>query len=140
MNQQENAGAYRAAIETAMDELNFICQELERLRNRQYQFERVAEVLKPLIGSGEQMVEQDPAEIALPQLVPQKMSDPVSSRSTCVRNGLPGPIRCSCPTYSSSVRGRMRSASGRVVSVAPLAFGMGWNKLIKHCAPGAHSA
>ncbi len=40
MNQQENAGAYRAAIETAMDELNFICQELERLRNRQYQFER----------------------------------------------------------------------------------------------------
>lgn len=83
MNQQENAGAYRAAIETAMDELNFICQELERLRNRQYQFERVAEVLKPLIGSGEQMVEQDPAEIALPQLVPQKMSessDPVQRR------------------------------------------------------------
>ena len=83
MNQQENAGAYRAAIETAMDELNFICQELERLRNRQYQFERVAEVLKPLIGSGEQMVEQDPAEIAVPQLVPQKMSesaDPVQRR------------------------------------------------------------
>ena len=72
MNQQENAGAYRAAIETAMDELNFICQELEQLRNRQYQFERVAEVLKPLIGSGEQMVEQDPAEIALPNSFPRR--------------------------------------------------------------------
>jgi len=83
MNQQGNAGAYRAAIEAAMDELDVIRQELERLRNRQYQFERVAEVLKPLIGSGEQMVEEGPAEIALPQLVPQKMSesaDPVQRR------------------------------------------------------------
>ena len=49
---------------------------------------------------------------------PQKMSEPVSSRSICVRSGLPGPIRCSWPAYSSSVRGRMRSASGRVRSVA----------------------
>src|ERR1700689_3871355 len=59
---------------------------------------------------------------------PQKMSEPVSSRSTWVRSGLPEPIRCSCPTYSSSVRGRMRSASGRVASAALPAFGMGWNR------------
>ena len=105
MNQQDNAGAYRAAIEAAMDELDFICQESERLRNRQYQFESVVEVLKPLIGSGEQRWEDrllvsdsietaaepaqadgstlQTAEIALPQLVPQKMSesaDPVQRR------------------------------------------------------------
>ena len=47
---------------------------------------------------------------------PQKMSEPRSSRSICVRRGLPGATRCSCPTNSSSVRGRMRSASGRVRS------------------------
>jgi len=106
MNQQRHAGAYGAAIEAAMDELNFICQELERLRNRQYQFEAVAEVLKPLIGSGEQSVVEDrrrvsysietatkpgyvdewtpqATEIALPQLVSQKQSessDPVQRR------------------------------------------------------------
>ena len=57
---------------------------------------------------------------------PQKMSEPVSSRSICVRRGLPGPIRCSWPANSSSVRGRMRSASGRVRSVELVAFGMGW--------------
>ena len=86
MNQQRHAGAYGAAIEAAMDELNFICQELERLRNRQYQFEKVVEVLRPLIGSGEQtVVETKPVhadewtlqatEIALPQLVSQKQSE-----------------------------------------------------------------
>ncbi len=98
MNQQEHDGAYRAAIEAAMDELNFICQELERLRNRQYQFEAVAKVLKPLIGSGEQSVIEDrrrvsysmeaatepgnadestlqSAEIGLPQFVSQKKSE-----------------------------------------------------------------
>ena len=106
MNQQEHAGPYRAAIEAAMDELDHICQGLERLKNRQYQFEKVVEVLKPLIGSGEQTVAKDrrpisdsieaapeamyahestlePAETELPQLVPQKMSesaDPVQRR------------------------------------------------------------
>ena len=39
MNQQEHAGAYRAAIEAAMNELDFICQESERLKNRQYQLD-----------------------------------------------------------------------------------------------------
>src|ERR1700686_1711079 len=62
---------------------------------------------------------------------PQKMSDPVSSRSICVRSGLHGPIRCSCPAYSSSVRGRMRSASGRVRSVALSMFGAGWKSPIR---------
>ena len=47
---------------------------------------------------------------------PQKISEPESSRSICTRRGLPGPIRCSWPAYSSSVRGRMRSARGRVAS------------------------
>src|SRR5271166_4065453 len=61
---------------------------------------------------------------------PQKMSDPMSSRLICTRSGLPGPIKCSWPTYSSSVRGRMRSASGRVASAALPAFGMGWKRLM----------
>ena len=39
--------------------------------------------------------------------------DPSWSRSIWLRRGLPGESRCSWPTYSSSVRGRIRSASGR---------------------------
>ena len=43
---------------------------------------------------------------------PQKIIDAGSSLSICMRRGLPGPTRCCWPIYSSSVRGRMRSASG----------------------------
>jgi hypothetical protein len=87
MNQQEHAGAYRAAIEAAMDELDFICQESERLRNRQYQFEKVVEVMKPLIGVSDSIEADEstlqPTEIARPQLVFEKQSesaDPVQHR------------------------------------------------------------
>ena len=43
MNQQDHAGAFRAAIEAAMGELDFICQESERLRNRMYLLDIVVE-------------------------------------------------------------------------------------------------
>src|SRR5437660_12331993 len=69
---------------------------------------------------------------------PQKMSEPVSSRSICVRSDLPGPIRCSCPTYSSSARGRIRSASGRVGADALWGLGMGWKRLTKSISPRRH--
>ena len=38
--------------------------------------------------------------------------DGTRSASIALRNSVPGPSTCSCPTTSSSVRGRMRSASG----------------------------
>src|SRR4051812_40953880 len=58
---------------------------------------------------------------------PQKIMEPESSRSICTPSGLPGPMRCSWPTYSSSVRGRMRSAKGAVPAMwrAPLDEVMG---------------
>ena len=106
MNQQGNAGAYRAAIEAAMDELDLISRESERLRNRQRQLDTLVRVLAPLSGSGEQTVAEDrrpvsdlveiapdpvyahesilqPAEIALPQFVSQQKSesaDPIQRR------------------------------------------------------------
>ena len=43
---------------------------------------------------------------------PQKIIEPGTPRSIASRSGLPGASRCSCPTNSSSVRGRMRAASG----------------------------
>ncbi len=43
---------------------------------------------------------------------PQRMIDWSRSRSMASRSGLPGARIASCPTTSSSVRGRMRSASG----------------------------
>ena len=43
---------------------------------------------------------------------PQRMIDCSRSRSMASRSGLPGASRSSCPTNSSNVRGRMRSASG----------------------------
>ena len=102
MNQQEHAGAYCAAIEAAMDELDLIRQKFEGLRSRQYQFETVLEVLKPLIGSDEQTAVEDrhpvpylietatepartdestlpPVEIALSQFVPQNMRESADS-------------------------------------------------------------
>ena len=44
---------------------------------------------------------------------PHKIIEVVSSVSNCSRSALPGPSKCSWPTNSSRVRGRMRSASGR---------------------------
>ena len=41
------------------------------------------------------------------------------SRSISVRRIFPGPIRCDCPTTSSNVLGRSRSASGALSSVPP---------------------
>ena len=43
---------------------------------------------------------------------PQKIIDPTLPFSMASRSVLPGASRCSCPTNSSSVRGRMRAASG----------------------------
>src|SRR6266700_2078499 len=43
---------------------------------------------------------------------PQKSMEPRLSFSICTRRDLPGPRSFSCPINSSSVRGRMRSASG----------------------------
>ena len=47
---------------------------------------------------------------------PHKMIDCDRSRSMASRSGRPGPTRSSCPTSSSNVRGRMRSARGAVAS------------------------
>src|SRR6202011_224492 len=62
---------------------------------------------------------------------PQKIIDVGSSCSICTRNGFPGPTRCSCPTNSSSVRGRIRSASGRAPAPAGSSFGMGANRFTR---------
>src|SRR6185437_3967212 len=54
------------------------------------------------------------ARVVLPQPGgPQKSMETMSSRSICVRRGLPGASKSSWPSTSSSVRGRMRSARGR---------------------------
>src|ERR1700739_2388489 len=53
------------------------------------------------------------ARVVLPQPGgSQKSMEPILSDSICMRSGLPGPRSFSWPTNSSSVRGRMRSASG----------------------------
>ena len=43
---------------------------------------------------------------------PQKIMEDTWSVSIRRRSTLPGPNRCVCPTYSSSVAGRSRAASG----------------------------
>src|SRR5882762_4034458 len=59
---------------------------------------------------------------------PQKSMEPASSRSIWRRSGWPGPTRCSWPTNSWTVRGRMRSASGLCVTWAS---GVGWKRFIE---------
>lgn len=98
MNQQDYGGAYRAAMNAAMDELDRICQESKQLTNRLYQIDTVVEMLKPLIGLGKQTFVEDrlpvsesietaadpvhadgltpqAVEIEHPKLVPQKTSE-----------------------------------------------------------------
>src|SRR5271163_4988963 len=61
---------------------------------------------------------------------PQKIIDAVSSRSIWTRSGLPGARRCCWPTNSSSVRGRMRSASGAVTGPDWPRSGVGSKRLM----------
>src|SRR6266851_5360408 len=62
---------------------------------------------------------------------PQKIIETASSLSMASRSGLPGASRCSCPTYSSSVRGRILSASGACrPCAAAAASGLASNRLI----------
>ena len=59
------------------------------------------------------------ASVVLPQPGgPHRIIEPRSSLSMATRNGLPGPSSACCPANSSSVRGRMRSASGAVAATA----------------------
>src|SRR5438270_10477912 len=67
---------------------------------------------------------------------PHKISDERCLLSICARNGLPGPRICSCPMYSSRVCGRIRSASGRLLSVlASDGSGAKSNKLMRSPLP-----
>ena len=68
---------------------------------------------------------------------PQRIIECSWPRSSACRSGLPGASRCSCPTNSSSVRGRMRSASGRM-RVAHCVRGL-QQRARRHCGP-AHRA
>ena len=74
---------------------------------------------------------------------PRVIEPSSSSRSMSTRSGLPGPRMCSCPTNSSMVCGRMRSASGRclpgpggVVSNRLMAYGPLPLGLVEHDAGG----
>lgn len=53
---KEQSLGYCAARNAAMDDLDRICQESERLKNRLYQLDEVAEALKSLIVLGEPAV------------------------------------------------------------------------------------
>jgi hypothetical protein len=48
---------------------------------------------------------------------PQKIMEPVSSRSICTRSGLPGPTRCSWPLSSSSCAGASARPGARCGAV-----------------------
>ena len=79
----------------------------------------LADFLDPLVTAENAMkwdfvaLEMIRASVVLPEPGgPQRMIDDISSRVTASRMNAPSPTRCSCPTNSSSVSGRMRSASG----------------------------
>ena len=54
--------------------------------------------------------------------------------SNATRSGLPGPSKCGCPTTSSIVRGRMRSASGTPVAVVVNRSCIDWANVIDRLA------
>jgi hypothetical protein len=110
VNERSNAGAYCAAMNAAMDELDLIYQESNRLRNRLNHLGTVVEALKPLIVLDERTVVEDRhpvsksietaadpvhedrlipqmVAVATPQVEPQKMTetvDPIQRRVSSV--------------------------------------------------------
>lgn len=102
--------AYCAAMNVAMDDLDRICQESERLKDRQSQLDGVLEALKSLLVSGERTAVEvshtvaEPIEMvaepvntdqlapqmvgtAIPQIVPQNLiesADPIQRRINSV--------------------------------------------------------
>ncbi len=52
MNHQAHAVSYRAAMETATEELGSLFEEAKRLRNRMEQIDSAITALKPLLASG----------------------------------------------------------------------------------------
>jgi hypothetical protein len=58
MNHQIYAGSYRAAFETATEELNSLFEEARLLRNRMENIDSVITALKPLIMSGTEVSAQ----------------------------------------------------------------------------------
>ena len=56
---------------------------------------------------------------------PEKMSDGMRSASIARRSSFPGARMCSCPANSSSVRGRIRLASGAAASAFASGFRLG---------------
>jgi hypothetical protein len=73
MNQQ-GAGAYRAALETAMDEMDHLLQEAARLRDRMEQVGTAVDALKTMVGS----VEMAPVINQRPTL---ELMEPVAERT-----------------------------------------------------------
>ena len=65
---------------------------------------------------------------------PHSSSDMGASLSISLRNGVPWPVRCRCPITSSTVRGRIRTASGAAASAA--ACSASSNRL-SDCPPGS---
>lgn len=106
MNQQDYAGAYRAAMNVARNELDLSCQESMRLTNRHHRLGTAIGMLKPLIDFSKQAIVEDrrpafqavdtadepvrtddlnlqKAGIAISHFVPQKMiesADPIQRR------------------------------------------------------------
>ena len=59
MSLASHEGAYRSAMNAAMDELGRIHEEAIRVSNRMYQLDLLLEALKPFMRSGEQTAVED---------------------------------------------------------------------------------
>jgi hypothetical protein len=111
MIEQGHEEAYRAAADAAMGDLDIILQESAWLRNRMDQLQAAVERLRPLMGSDEETLREQPRSIspsneptaepasadyfdllqpvgvAIPQLVPQRSresEDPIQRRIDAV--------------------------------------------------------
>lgn len=110
MSQASHEGAYRSAMNAAMDELGIINEEARRMSNRLYQLDSLLEALKPFMRSGEQTAMEDRGPMyesmesaaepvhavglkpqmvgsAIPEVVPHKLiesADPIQRRINSV--------------------------------------------------------
>ncbi len=70
---------------------------------------------------------------------PQKMIEPSAPSASIRPSGPSGPRRCSCPTTSSSRRGRCRSASGRGIEAGGAALPEARSKRSAITPPGGRA-
>ena len=114
MYERGHDNSYRAAFLTASAELNEVFREVEQLRIRKEQVEKVLEALQPLLGLAEQGLEGE-AVNTLPYELAQRSAEyvPAPAQATVTAQAAP---RYEAPAAGDPIQKRIDSILGLAVA------------------------